>query len=442
MIKATGNNFNLKRHYDLIVIGGGPAGMAAALEANKHGLKDVLIVERQPELGGILTQCIHNGFGSVLFKKDMPGPMYAAEFVEQVLNSDIQFVTDTTVMDITSDKSVYITGKQTGYARLTADAIALCMGCRERTRAQIKLPGSRPAGVFTAGTVQRLVNVEGFMPGREFVILGSGDIGMIMARRLTLEGAKVKAVLEILPYLTGLRRNYVQCLQDFNIPLYLQTTIKKIIGTKRLEAVETMKVDDKMRPIAGSDELIKCDTLMLSVGLIPENELSSRLGVELDPLTGGPLVDEKMATNVPGVFAAGNVVTIYDLVDFVSQAGFIAGRSAASYVKNSRVAEAKNFYNLKIGHNVRSLVPQKIHFDGGSETISINFRVASPVEKPVNIEIVDSGNKVIKSFGKRYARPAEMLTVDIKPSDMNAGSGGEPNAVYLNVFEKNQILKG
>jgi NADPH-dependent 2,4-dienoyl-CoA reductase/sulfur reductase-like enzyme len=444
MIEAAGNNlkFNLKLHYDLIVIGGGPAGMAAALEANKQGLNDILIVERQPELGGILTQCIHNGFGSVLFKKDMPGPMYAEEFVQQVLNSDIQFVTDTTVMDITPDKNVYITGKQTGYAKMTADAIVLCMGCRERTRAQIKLPGSRPAGVFTAGTVQRLVNVEGFMPGREFVILGSGDIGMIMARRLTLEGAKVKAVLELLPYLTGLRRNYVQCLQDFNIPLYLQTTIKKIIGNKRLEAVETMKVDDKMQPIAGSDELIKCDTLMLSVGLIPENELSSRLGVELDPLTGGPLVDEKMATNVPGVFAAGNVVTIYDLVDFVSQAGFVAGRSAASYVKNSRAVETKKFYNLKIGRNVRSLVPQKIHFGGDGENVSINFRVANPVEKPVSIEIVDSGNNVIKSFVKRYARPAEMLTVDIKPSDMNGLSGSETRSVYLNVSEKNQVSKG
>jgi NADPH-dependent 2,4-dienoyl-CoA reductase/sulfur reductase-like enzyme len=423
----------LKRHYDLIVIGGGPAGLAAALEANKHGLNDILIIERQPELGGILTQCIHNGFGSVLFKKDMPGPMYAWQFIQQLANTNIRTVTDTTVVDITKDKEVFITGRQTGYASITAEAIVLAMGCRERTRAQIKLPGSRPAGIFSAGTVQRLVNVEGFMPGKEFVILGSGDIGMIMARRLTLEGAKVKAVLELLPFLTGLRRNYVQCLQDFGIPLYLRTTVKKILGKKRVEAIETMKVDDCGRALPGSEEIIKCDTLMLSVGLIPENELSQKLGVNIDPLTGGPVVDENMATNVPGIFAAGNVVTIYDLVDFVSQAGFAAGKNAAEYVNHKKAAESGKSYRLKTGYNVRSLVPQIIRTAKDNEKISINFRVSQPIDRAVCVELKDSSGKTIKSFNKRYARPAEMLSVDITANDIDRNAG---ELLCLDVKEK------
>ena len=295
--------------YDVTIIGGGPAGLAAAIEAYKN-LKEkenpkVLIIERNNELGGILLQCIHNGFGSVRFSRDMPGPAYAHEFVQEVKSLPISVLTDTMVTDILPGNRIFAMNDREGYLEIESKAIVLAMGCRERTRAQIRIPGSRPAGVFTAGTVQRFVNIEGFMPGKRFVILGSGDIGMIMARRLTLEGAKVERVLEALPYLTGLRRNYVQCLQDFGIPLELSRSVKRIIGGKRVEAVETAAVNDKMEFIPESEETIPCDTLLLSVGLIPENELSKKAGVRLDPATGGPVVSEKMETTIPGIFAAG-----------------------------------------------------------------------------------------------------------------------------------------
>ena len=323
----------LKRLYDVIVIGSGPGGLAAAVEAKRTGAEDVLIIERDKELGGILLQCIHNGFGVEMLKEDLPGPSYAQRYVQEAHDLGVETLLDAMVLDVTPNRHIYAISTWSGFVELDARAIGLSMGARERTRAQIRLPGSRPAGVYTAGTAQRFTNIEGYLPGKRFVILGSGDIGMIMARRLTFEGAKVERVLEIMPFLTGLTRNYVQCLLDFDIPLQLRHTVNRILGNSRVEAVEAVRVDEKWQPIAGTEEIIPCDTLLLSVGLIPENELSRQAGVRLDPLTVGPIVDSHFQTSVPGIFSAGNVVHVYDLVDWVSEAGFEAGRSAAMYAQ-------------------------------------------------------------------------------------------------------------
>lgn len=399
---------------DVVIIGAGPAGLAAAIEAKKSGAHRVLVIERDNEPGGILLQCIHNGFGSIIFKKDLPGPSYAHLYAKQAEETGIEFLFDTMVVDITPEKKVYATNSREGFIEINAKTIVLAMGCRERTRAQIRIPGHRPAGVFTAGMVQRMVNIEGFMPGKNFVILGSGDIGMIMARRLTIEGANVLKVVELLPYLTGLRRNYVQCLQDFGIPLSLSTTIKRIIGKKRVEAVETVKVDDSLRHIAGSEALIQCDSLLLSVGLIPENELSKKAGVALNPLTGGPFVDDNMATSVEGIFAAGNVVTIYDLVDYVSMAGAKAGKSAAEYIKSGAIA--RDYIRLTPGENIRSVVPALID-KNSRETSLIELRVSREFASKMKIDFSgDSG--VSASFAQKYARPAEMITLKVTPAEL------------------------
>ncbi len=420
---------------DVAVIGGGPAGMAAAVEARRQGAEKVFILERNRDLGGILPQCIHNGFGSVLFKKDYPGPQYADLFIQQVREGGIDVRLDTTVLELTPSRTLYATSSGNGYQEIQAGAVVLAMGCRERTRAQIRVAGERPVGVYTAGTVQRLVNIEGLMPGREFVILGSGDIGMIMARRLTLEGAKVKCVLEALPFLTGLRRNYVQCLQDYNIPLSLSTTIRRIIGRQRVEAVQTVSVDADLRPIPGTESIIPCDTVLLSIGLIPENELSRQAGVALDERTSGPLVNERMETSIPGVFAAGNVVTIYDLVDYVSKAGMIAGREAAKHAMASPIGRGLLPIELKPGKGIRTLIPQTISGDSPEDTeVHLEFRVDRVHDRKIRFDLTD-GFRVLHSFQEPYARPAEMVIHRFKVRKVLDDLGPEVKSLELRAVE-------
>lgn len=420
----------LKPRYDVIVIGSGPGGVAAAIAAKKEGAEDVLIVERDVELGGILVQCIHNGFGLETLQEDLPGPAYAQRYIQEAVGLGVEALTDAMVLDLSPTRHLYVTSHHSGLVELQGRAIVLAMGCRERTRAQVRLPGARPAGVYTAGTAQRLVNVEGFMPGRRFVILGSGDIGMIMARRLTLEGASVERVLEIMPFLTGLTRNYVQCLLDYDIPLQLSHTVSRILGRRRVEAVEAVRVDERWNPIPGTEETIPCDTLLLSVGLIPENELSRQAGVALDPVTGGPYVDEGYQTNIPGIFAAGNVVHVYDLVDWVTEAGLVAGREAGRYALAQRRREAGHLH-LQAGENVRYVVPHRLDRESlAGAGQRLQMRVVRPLEERVWIEVLD-GERTVARKGQRYARPGEMVTVEIPPSAYDMLQGAQALTVRV-----------
>lgn len=321
------------QQYDLVIIGGGPAGLAAAVSAKDNGIDSILIIERDKELGGILNQCIHNGFGLHTFKEELTGPEYASRFIKQVFERNITYKLNTMVMDITPQRKVTAMNREDGLFEIHAKAIILAMGCRERSRGALNIPGYRPAGIFSAGTAQRLVNMEGYMPGKEVVILGSGDIGLIMARRMTLEGAKVKVVAELMPYSGGLKRNIVQCLDDYDIPLKLSHTVVDIEGKNRVEAVTIAEVDSNRKPIPGTEIRYTCDTLLLSCGLIPENELSRGAGVVIDPVTSGPIVQDNLETNIEGIFACGNVLHVHDLVDYVSQEAAVAGKNAAQYIK-------------------------------------------------------------------------------------------------------------
>ena len=364
------------RAYDIVIIGGGPAGLAAAISAKKSGTDSVLILERDRELGGILNQCIHNGFGLHTFKEELTGPEYAGRFIDQVKELDIEYKLNTMVMDISSQKVVTAINKEEGLFELQAKAVVLAMGCRERSRGALNIPGYRPAGIFSAGTAQRLVNIEGYMPGKEVVILGSGDIGLIMARRMTLEGAKVKVVAELMPYSGGLKRNIVQCLDDYGIPLKLSHTVVDIKGKERLEGVTLARVDSHGKPIPGTEEEYSCDTLLLSVGLIPENEISRGMGVDINPVTSGPKVNESLETSIEGVFACGNVLHVHDLVDFVSEEAQTAGKNAAEYVKTGkeRKTETKEIRINPI-EGVRYTVPGTINADRMDENLTVRFRV-------------------------------------------------------------------
>ncbi len=364
------------RQYDIVIIGGGPAGLAAALEAKKSGGQRILILERDRELGGILNQCIHNGFGLHTFKEELTGPEYAARFIEQVEKEQIEYLLNTMVLDISPEKVVTAMNREEGLFEIQAGAVILAMGCRERSRGALNIPGYRPAGVFSAGTAQRLVNMEGFLPGREVVILGSGDIGLIMARRMTLEGAKVKVVAELLPYSGGLKRNIVQCLDDYGIPLKLSHTVVDIQGKERVTGVTLAKVDENRRPITGTEEFYSCDTLLLSCGLIPENELSREMGVVMNPVTSGPVVNESLETSIPGVFACGNVLHVHDLVDFVSQEAASAGRHAAAYVAAEKSGEAAaSSITVKPQGGVRYTVPSILRPQRMEEEQILRFRV-------------------------------------------------------------------
>ena len=365
------------RKYDIVIIGGGPAGLAAAVAARDNGVESILILERDKELGGILNQCIHNGFGLHTFKEELTGPEYAARFEEQVYERNIEYKLNTMVMDISRHKVVTAMNREEGLFEIQARAVILAMGCRERSRGALNIPGYRPAGIFSAGTAQRLVNMEGFMPGREVVILGSGDIGLIMARRMTLEGAKVKVVAELMPYSGGLKRNIVQCLDDYGIPLKLSHTVVDIRGKQRLEGITLAAVDERGKPIPGTEEDYTCDTLLLSVGLIPENELSNGMGVEMNRVTSGPVVNESLETNIEGVFACGNVLHVHDLVDFVSEEAGAAGKNAARYVKDgSRSGEGREI-ELRAVDGVRYTVPCTIHPDRMEDTQIVRFRVGN-----------------------------------------------------------------
>ena len=394
----------MRMEADVTVIGSGPAGLVAALHAYESGAKHVLLLEREEELGGILKQCIHNGFGLEQFKIDYTGPEYAERLIEEMERTDVRYLLNTMVIALSPDRIITAVNPDSGVFKVKSRSVVLAMGCRERPRGGINIPGTRPAGVYTAGVAQRFVNIDGYLPGKEVVVLGSGDIGLIMARRLTLEGAQVKGVYEIMNYPGGLKRNIVQCLNDFSIPLYLSHTVTEIRGNERVEGVVVSRVDEKMQPIAGSEQFIACDTLLLSVGLIPENELSKGAGIKLSPTTNGPITTETMETAVPGIFSCGNVSTVFDLVDYVAETGMTAGRNAARFAKASK-KEGKSI-EVIAGENVRMLFPQRYSFE---DDLILFIRCAKPIERPLRIDI----SPLDMHFKRLYARPNEMIRVKV-----------------------------
>ena len=405
--------------YDLVVIGGGPGGLAAAVEARKNGIDSILVIERDKELGGILQQCIHNGFGLHEFKEELTGPEYAQRFIEKLYEMNIEYKLDTMVLDLTEDKKIHAINTKDGYMIIEAKAVILAMGCRERTRGAISIPGDRPSGIFTAGAAQRFINMEGYMVGKRVLILGSGDIGLIMARRLTLEGAEVKAVVELMPFSGGLTRNIVQCLDDYNIPLYLSHTVVDIIGKERLEKIIIAKVDENRRPIPGTEMEYECDTLLLSVGLIPENDISRKTGLEIDRRTNGLVVNEMMETSADGIFACGNVVHVHDLVDFVSAEARRAGTAAAKYIKNE--AKTGEYREITNGKVIVYTVPQKFRAENVDKALELFMRVNN-IYKNVKLEVKDE-NKTLVSLKKQHLAPGEMEKIMIPKKILDTAEG-------------------
>lgn len=412
--------------YDLVVIGGGPGGLAAAIEARNNGIQNILVIERDKELGGILQQCIHNGFGLHEFKEELTGPEYAQRFIKELQAMGIEYKLDTMVLEVSPEKIVHAINSVDGYMMIEAKAIVLAMGCRERTRGAIAIPGERPSGIFTAGTAQRFINMEGYMVGKRVVILGSGDIGLIMARRMTLEGVKVEAVVELMPFSGGLARNIAQCLDDYNIPLYLSHTVVDIKGKERLESVVIAKVDENKKAIPGTEIEYECDTLLLSVGLIPENDISRKTGIAIDRRTSGPIVNELMETSISGIFACGNVVHVHDLVDFVSAEARKAGRGAARYIKNQLVDEQR--IEIENGFGITYTVPQKYSLKNIDKFLEISMRVNN-IYKNMRLQVRD-GSKVLVDMKKLHLAPGEMEKI-IVPKNILEGVKGDKIDVVL-----------